>query len=211
MGLSRLFRKSAKARPRSPNFTITPDGNRANFNRVAPPSPTYPAAPSASATWTNSSLHLHYHQQHQQHHQQHASASELSSEPAYTATHNSSPSPPTHRPPTCRVCQFPLSCLRVKGTNTKGNANRPYFRCDRCGDFRGWADNRGVFYENPLCHCGLFSRVDRAGRERGGAMFYACAARECRFYTERNWMVEGGGSRSGRGSGGAIGAGVHEM
>ncbi|KAL4882522.1 hypothetical protein BJY04DRAFT_187216 [Aspergillus karnatakaensis] len=148
----------------------------------------------------------------------------------YTRTHHSTPSPPTHpptttfsptptppipsqmpaQPATCRVCRYPLIQLRVKGTNPK-NANRPYFRCERCGKFRGWADNEGVYSENPLCHCGVFSRVDTAGWERGGGLFYACASGGCQFWAGSNWRdSENGGQNGGRGGGSAYGN-VHEM
>jgi hypothetical protein len=77
-----------------------------------------------------------------------------------------------------------------------GRRDRPYYRCDRCGDWRAWADLQGVYAQNPRCRCGEYSRFDQS---KGGVWYFACAFRQCGFYAERDWRVdEGEGQGQGR-------------
>lgn len=92
----------------------------------------------------------------------------------------------------CQVCDEPLTSHHVR-TNRNGHLGRRFFRCDKCGDFRGWAEDWGVYQQNPRCRCGQFSRLDRAGPDKGYIHFYKCASGNCGFYTERNWQIDSGG------------------
>lgn len=58
-----------------------------------------------------------------------------------------------HLGPPCPKCKA-QSHLRITSSyNTKGNANRPYYRCQPCDKFVTWADLKDVV--GPyLCYCG---------------------------------------------------------
>jgi hypothetical protein len=99
-----------------------------------------------------------------------------------SASSISSPSPV--RVLNCRKCQFPLTLANVKSTEDPAKVNRPYYRCDRCGEFCAWADDQGVAKGNPSCQCGELARLSKSA---SGTFFYSCAKAQCEFYMERYW------------------------
>jgi hypothetical protein len=100
--------------------------------------------------------------------------------------------------PTCRECHhvLTLNCVR---NDKNGRIGRLYHRCDRCGEFRAWADLRGVYQGNPPCMCGERSRLEESN---SGVWYYTCVTGRCAFYTERVWVEDarqtGGGGGTGR-------------
>ncbi|KAL2802770.1 hypothetical protein BJX63DRAFT_98817 [Aspergillus granulosus] len=130
-----------------------------------------------------------------------AFASELPyTAPSYLIQHQNPPAPrPSHipssrpvqiQPPTCRVCSHLLDLAEVRNNNR--NKGRPYYRCNKCGVFRRWADGVGISNQNPLCRCGEYTRVDVS---KEGIRYFDCAEKRCGFYAEKNWRdddVRGG-------------------
>ncbi|KAL2832673.1 hypothetical protein BJY01DRAFT_253828 [Aspergillus pseudoustus] len=165
-----------------PSYNTTPSYALANaYNRSTPvlaPAPTRFHSPSPAAT-----------------------ATPTPSPPRFRTQSQSHSQPQTQPRPTCRECDTTLTLDRVRNNN-KGNKGRLYYRCDRCGEFRAWADLQGVYEQNPLCQCEVPSRLDVS---KDGEWYFSCATRQCGFWTRRDWRDNeeaGVGYRGGRSGGG---------
>ncbi|KUI71890.1 hypothetical protein VM1G_08057 [Cytospora mali] len=92
--------------------------------------------------------------------------------------------------PRCKNCNQPAVLHVTSPCNPNGNAGRPYFVCPTCpGDKRwvSWADTRGIHFDNPMCNCGLPSRLGRIGWAKGvksGRGFWSCGTGTCDYYSE---------------------------
>ena len=76
------------------------------------------------------------------------------------------------------------SLLLLLFSNRKGNAGRPYYKCQHCSKFLCFVDDRGNDPNNPPCHCGASSKTQVAGREKKvpGGIHYVCRLGGCDFY-----------------------------
>ncbi len=88
--------------------------------------------------------------------------------------------------PRCRKCRN-ASERRITGlANRNGNAGRLYYKCTNpsCGQFLGFADERGLDATNPQCHCGLSTRRQVEKQKNGGprGVFFTCMQGSCSFY-----------------------------
>jgi hypothetical protein len=92
-------------------------------------------------------------------------------------------STPTENPH-CKKCGYLTDYKITRQSNRNGNAGRPYFKCDNCGNFHSFADTQGISQQNPYCPCGEPSRLERAGWEKGNIPFFVCATGTCAFYRE---------------------------
>lgn len=93
---------------------------------------------------------------------------------------------PTH-PPICSRCNSPSQRKTTRSSNRNGNAGRPYDKCTNCGNFLGFADERGNNPNNPLCHCGQSSKAQVTGQNSGnpGGLHYVCRLGTCDYYYVR--------------------------
>jgi len=91
-----------------------------------------------------------------------------------------------------------LDIVRKDGNNP--NSNRPYRKCTNpaCGNFNGFADDRGINAGNPNCRCDLKSRlVSKNQRSRNSGLwelFFSCQDKGCKFYspyTDNSGIVKG--------------------
>jgi len=92
------------------------------------------------------------------------------------------PAPPSGGPPTCFLCNGHSSEYTTRRSNRNGNAGRPYYKCDSCGKFLAFADDRGNDLLNPLCHCQTSSRRQVSCRDKGRKIHYVCRLGRCDFY-----------------------------
>ncbi|KAL3457664.1 hypothetical protein BJX64DRAFT_292900 [Aspergillus heterothallicus] len=185
---------TAELNSQTPSTTISPSSlnHRHYYPPALAPTPPQPPPPPPSQTPASFAFsHSTY-----THSQRYAAPS---SHPSHIPS--SGPTPAMHRPqrqataPTCRNCNTILSFKRVRKYD-KGRIDRPYYRCDKCGEFRMWADAHGVSRDNPDCKCGNYTRLQRSN---AGIMFFSCASGSCNFYAEGDWRDQvGGGSFSGR-------------
>lgn len=86
--------------------------------------------------------------------------------------------------PDCYKCGKP-SILRItRISNRKGNARRPYYKCQSCDKFLVFKDERGNDPRNPPCHCRVSSKMQIAGREKrvSRGLHYVCRLGQCDFY-----------------------------
>ena len=93
---------------------------------------------------------------------------------------------PKH-PPICFRCNSPSQRKRTRHLNRNGNAGRPYDKCTNCGNFLGFADERGNTPNNPLCYCGQSSKSQVTGQNSGnpGGWHYVCRLGTCNYYAVR--------------------------
>ncbi|KAK4140679.1 uncharacterized protein C8A04DRAFT_14705, partial [Dichotomopilus funicola] len=87
-------------------------------------------------------------------------------------------------PPLCHRCGRRSERFLTRRSNRKGNANRPFYKCQRCDKFLCFADRRGNIPDNPSCHCGASSKQQLAGREKKvpRGVHFVCRLGECDFY-----------------------------
>ncbi|KAL6407389.1 hypothetical protein AUP68_10221 [Ilyonectria robusta] len=92
---------------------------------------------------------------------------------------------PLPRAPICPTCHQASTRRITNPANRNGNANRPFYFCDRSHkhSFITWDDALGIMPGNPQCWCGQVSRVDRASGPQSDE-WYACASRDCGFKRE---------------------------
>lgn len=92
---------------------------------------------------------------------------------------------PLPRAPICPTCHQASTRRVTNPANRNGNANRPFYFCDRSHkhSFITWDDARGIMPGNPQCWCGQVSRRDRASGPHLNE-WYACASRDCGFRRE---------------------------
>jgi hypothetical protein len=95
---------------------------------------------------------------------------------------NLAPSP--QAPPSCFKCGGLSRKLVTRSSNRKGNAGRPYHKCELCGKFLAFADERGNDPNNPKCYCGASSKRQIAGPEKivSRGLHYVCRLGACDFY-----------------------------
>ncbi|OAL44887.1 hypothetical protein IQ07DRAFT_591739 [Pyrenochaeta sp. DS3sAY3a] len=86
--------------------------------------------------------------------------------------------------PSCFVCRGPTEKRITRSSNRNGNAGRPYLKCSRCHKFIAFTDDRGLNPRNPECRCGVPSRTQVVGRDKGvpSGVFLGCGGRGCGFY-----------------------------
>jgi hypothetical protein len=89
--------------------------------------------------------------------------------------------------PLCR-CGTRTLLLHVNHKSVKGNQGRPYYKCPKCGHFHSFADNRGIASQNPLCTCGMPSRLERAGERSGWMGYFTCASGRCDYWVKQEWQ-----------------------
>ncbi|KAL6910133.1 hypothetical protein GGI43DRAFT_389415 [Trichoderma evansii] len=99
--------------------------------------------------------------------------------------------PAPEEPPACRQCGEESKRYITRPTNRNGNAGRPYYKCDRCPKFAGFADTRGNDPNNPPCDCGASSRRQLASRVKGRKIHYVCRLGKCNFYGEQPNAIDG--------------------
>ncbi|KAK4044746.1 hypothetical protein C8A01DRAFT_12003, partial [Parachaetomium inaequale] len=87
-------------------------------------------------------------------------------------------------PPTCYRCRGPSTRLVTQQSNRNGNAGRPYHKCQSCGHFLGFADDRGNYPNNPLCDCGVSSKAQAAGKDKMVPRDWDDAASTCNTLAE---------------------------
>lgn len=87
--------------------------------------------------------------------------------------------------PRCCICQVPTTRHITRNSNRTGNANRPYYKCLPCNEFKCFEDDRGILYGNPLCECRIPSRMQVSGPHRRvpRGVHYVCRWGECDFYS----------------------------
>ncbi|KXJ87066.1 hypothetical protein Micbo1qcDRAFT_208463 [Microdochium bolleyi] len=98
----------------------------------------------------------------------------------------------------CPRCDQPGSYHITRQSNRKGNAGRPFYRCDPCGKFIAFDDDRGLGVHNPPCACGSPARRQVAGPEKAVArhVHYVCARGGCDYYAPHRgddgslWQVQ---------------------
>ena len=86
--------------------------------------------------------------------------------------------------PVCRGCDEETTRLKTKPENDRGNAGRPYYKCqnNECRKkFYCFDDARGVHPDNPLCFCRERSRRIVAGKATSDYLFlkFQCARNDC--------------------------------
>jgi hypothetical protein len=156
---------------------------------------------SSNTSYNSPQRQRQLHQRRQQYSTPFSSTSPGPSQRHVSQPHSDSHSPSSSPSPPCRKCRHPLTLCRVRN-DENGHLDRPYYRCDRCGKFRAWADMHGVYERNPDCQCGERSRLEESN---GGVWYFTCVTGRCAYYTERDWRGDagqrgGGGYWSGSGS-----------
>ena len=79
----------------------------------------------------------------------------------------------------CPPCTAPPNRNITSLSNPNGNARRPYYACSECNGWVCWDDDRDISDKNPLCHCSLFSRLNRRNDNSGD--WLCCSVGECEF------------------------------
>ena len=92
--------------------------------------------------------------------------------------------PPTEPSPCCNCGSSSIAKLITKSSNQKGNAGRPYYKCETCTEFLGFVDFKGNGTDNPPCDCGVSSKMQIAGSERrvSRGLHFVCRLARCDFY-----------------------------
>ena len=91
--------------------------------------------------------------------------------------------------PLCLQCRKKTSRSVTKPKNYKGNAFRPFYKCNPCDIFHCFDDTHGIDPTNPLCHCGYTSRrqVDRREGDPERGCYLVCGVGGCTYReTEKN-------------------------
>ncbi|KAK1757085.1 hypothetical protein QBC47DRAFT_378384 [Echria macrotheca] len=103
--------------------------------------------------------------------------------------------PPPTDPSSCYRCGSTSITRHIVGPgNRKGNAGRPYYRCDICRKFLGFVDSKGNDPSHPSCECGAPSKMQVAGSERkvSRGVHFVCSSAKCDFYAP---LVRAGGDQ----------------
>lgn len=90
--------------------------------------------------------------------------------------------PPSPHCQSCDASGPDLQSHITKPTNEKGNEGRPYLTCRLCDTFVTFTEARGIIATNPLCDCGVPSRLLNSGAEKGWIGFHRCAGGACGFW-----------------------------
>lgn len=92
--------------------------------------------------------------------------------------------PPPRTPPACFLCSRPSRRYVTRKSNRKGNARRPYYKCDPCNKFLVFADERGNEPRNPTCDCGLSSKRQLTGPVSSVSrkMHFVCREGACDYW-----------------------------
>lgn len=100
------------------------------------------------------------------------------------STSNLNLAPAPTNAPNCYRCGMKATQRVTLRSNPNGNAGRPYYKCEECGTFLVFNDDKGNFPENPPCCCGESSKMlvsDKASKVPG-RLFFGCRLGECDFY-----------------------------
>lgn len=70
-------------------------------------------------------------------------------------------------------------------SNPKGNAGRPYYKCQPCDLFLVFNDQRGNGIHNPPCYCDTSSKMQVSGLDKmvPRGLHYVCRLGRCDFYS----------------------------
>ena len=100
------------------------------------------------------------------------------------------PHPPPSGPLPCYNCNHQSSMHITSRYNEKGNARRPYYKCDPCNGFLVFCDDRGNHPDNPVCECKLSSKMQAAGPGKSRGVHFVCRVGRCNYYSA---LVDGYG------------------
>jgi hypothetical protein len=86
--------------------------------------------------------------------------------------------------PDCHRCGGPPVLRIVGNLNIKGNAGRPYYKCDSCDLFLVFNDERGNDANNLPCYCGASSKMQVSGPETKipRRLHFVCRLGTCSFF-----------------------------
>ena len=90
--------------------------------------------------------------------------------------------PAPQDPPHCLRCDRMTGTYRTRHSNRNGNAGRPYAKCQACGKFHCFMDQRGNDPTNPSCQCGGPSKRQVSNPEKGRIVHYVCRLGTCIYY-----------------------------